>query len=242
MSENVLDAIEKHNFEYIQRVINTTNANEPIDGTCPFRYAVRVGASEICEHFISQGFDIPVRNFSMNGSPLSTACYWGHFDCAKIILEAFPYCINETDCHCENALHDLCRMSFFPPNGNSGLVFCQIGALLLSAGVDLEMRNRSERTPLVMLMSRYGDRDVKKHNHLRAVRFLLYNGAKLPNVDSCPYLAPSVLTFAQQYLENEKTICGWLLTCRHSQHVKRIIGKDMIRLVAEEIFKINLDL
>lgn len=218
---------------YVQSVINTTNVNDIVDGRCPFQYAAARGEIAICKYFISQGFDpsiCPYKNF------LTGACFWGFFDFAKIMLEAFPHVIHERDHAGENALHDVCRHIFSGRTDHPEQDLFQFGSLLISAGVDLEACSYNKLTPLGMIMGQcyYKFRNVQ----FRAIRFLLYHGAKLSNVD-LSRVSSEIVIFAQQYIQNEKSTCGWLLTCRHSSHIKRIIGKDMIRLVAEEIFKMN---
>lgn len=232
----MFNAIRENNLEYIREVIRPGNVNEYLNDQSLLTCAARYGNVQVCEFLISQGIKPKDLSGLRGRSPLPEACVYGQYDCARIIVNAFPHLVHVTDAWGENVLHDTCRLIF--RGQNSVPVFCQIIDLLLSAGADLEKHDTRGFTPLALLMKHTFSCVNTKINQFRAVRFLLHRGAKLSKINTeSSIICSDAFKYALHYVHVEKSVCVWILTCQRSQHVKRIIGKDMVRLVAEEILQ-----
>lgn len=193
-----------------------------MEGTLLHRVAVN-GNFAICEYLLKIGADASTVD-EYGAIPLHKACISGDQACVAILLKAYPSGVTLRDTTGFTSLHYACFS-----NSNATNVIC---AMLIDAGSPVDAFSGHGKTPLS-----YAIGNSKKD----IVRLLIDHGAKVANVFVDGWFVKKIPQWVVVFVERREAVrssaAAWIFVVRFSQPcIHRIIGKDMIRLVAGEIW------
>lgn len=217
------------NVEAVSRLVSASDFDMErfiyLNGQPLHFLASELNAFKVLSHLLSKGFS-PCKKYS-GYIPLHIACVHGSYECTLLLLDAYKDGVHVQCGYGNIATHYICET--IPDLTSDRRV--NIIKALLNAGSDINAVNMHGLSTLTYCMM-INDRST--------AYFLLDNGAKLIVGNHSVFTVPEwVHEFIARREAIRTSIAAWILVAYPSP-TRRIIGKDMIRLVAQEIWLIRL--
>lgn len=227
----MLKAVKRRHLDYLKLHVNKDNVDDlhHDNETTLLCRAAQCGFVDICQFLLTCGAN-PLKGDCYGATPLHHASIYSNFECISLLIQSHKdavYCT--TNLYESTPLHHAC----FNACEHSYIV-CR---MLLEAGADVNAICSSHyrhNTPLRSLFE--GDHFEEDTGKRDAAELLIDWGAKVEFVLNVkiPHWASERVARREAY---RNYAAGWILVARSSRlNIRRIIGKDMIRLVVDEIW------